>query len=107
MTTCTAHCSGCGTHFHSQAAFDAHRVGSFSEPVGSEDGRHCLHPIEVLNRKGEPRLVVIAPHGVCRMGGLNANGSDRSSDDVTIWTMAGFEEVGAQIRRSQEAAAAE
>jgi len=40
--TCRYHCGGCGRHFTSEAAFDAHRVGDHSKPNGHPEGRRCL-----------------------------------------------------------------
>ena len=94
--TCTYHCSYCGRHFHSLLAFDYHRVGDYAEPIGSEDGRRCLSPIEVLDTRGRFRLEIWAT-GVCRMGGDNRDGSARSGDRVPIWTTAGLAERREQL----------
>src|SRR5437762_1050652 len=47
--TCTYHCSGCDSHFHSLAAFDAHRKGDHSTP----DSRWCEEPDDM------PELVAL------------------------------------------------
>ena len=62
---CSSHCSSCNLHFTSDAAFDAHRVGDYAAPIGSETGRRCLHPIEVLDRDGESRFLALTTTGRC------------------------------------------
>jgi hypothetical protein len=78
-TTCTFHCSACGRHFHSLGAFDTHRIGDF----GSNDPeirRRCQSPFDLLNPKGEMRLVCLTEEGVCRA-------YEAAEAPVTVWTM--------------------
>ncbi len=42
--TCRCHCRGCGFHFSSLAAFDAHRFGDYSLPRNDLEARHCVSP---------------------------------------------------------------
>jgi hypothetical protein len=88
-TTCTNHCSGCGRHFHSLESFDLHRTGDYGEPLGSEGGRRCLSPLDVLGAGRAMRLEPLAEDGERRVGGENANGSPRAGVGVTIWARAG------------------
>jgi len=94
--TCTAHCSKCRTCFHSLAAYDAHRVGKFSEPLDSEDGRRCVHPLDLLNAEGEMRLVALTEKGRCSMYPSNVR------EPVTIWTMAGYEKFAESFGSSSD-----
>ena len=81
---CTNHCRACGgedgTHFHSVAAFDAHRTGDHASN-DPETRRRCLHPIEVLDKSGESRFVALTRSGVCSHG----FGGDIAG--VTVWTL--------------------
>lgn len=81
---CTNHCRACGgeagRHFHSVAAFDAHRTGDFSSN-DPDTRRRCLNPIEVLDRDGNERLVALSTTGVCTAD------LDAPQTGVTIWTM--------------------
>jgi hypothetical protein len=82
-TRCTNHCASCGLHFHSVSAFDAHRVGSFSDP---EDPRRCEHPIDMVDKSGQLRCVELSTDGVCAVYPL------AEQQGVTIWTLrAGLE----------------
>ena len=46
MTTCRYHCRGCGAHFTSLEAFDAHRAGPMH-------ARHCdLADVPLVERFG-------------------------------------------------------
>jgi hypothetical protein len=100
-TTCTNHCSACGRHFHSLKAFDHHRTGAYGtgaygEPVGdqpigssatgSEHGRRCLHPLDVLASDGESRFEAPTDNGECRM--YDDGSGTRIEHGVTIWTLA-------------------
>jgi hypothetical protein len=49
--SCTYHCSACGAHFHSEAAFDAHRT-----PAG------CIEPMD------HDRFVALATDAKCEIG---------------------------------------
>jgi len=74
---CRYHCTACNTHFASLEAFDAHRQGDHASN-DPELGRHCVHPLDLLDKNGLLVLVAANAHGVCRI---------RSpQDDVTIWT---------------------
>jgi hypothetical protein len=95
-TTCTYHCSACGLHFHSLEAFDAHRTGAHSEPVGSEGGRRCLDPVEL-----DGRLVMLSDAGECR---TYPNDVKRTA---AIWTVAGKLARMRDLRGSQRSAQAE
>jgi hypothetical protein len=53
--TCTFHCSGCGSHFHSLEAFDLHRSGDHAL------ARYCIDPVDC------DRLAVATADGVCRL----------------------------------------
>lgn len=57
---CRAHCGGCGRHFSSQAAFDAHRQGNYP------DDRHCVQPWDDEQFAAED--------GVCQMYAQEATG---------------------------------
>ena len=81
---CTNHCRACGgsegRHFHSVAAFDAHRTGDYASN-DPETRRRCVHPLDVLDKSGECRFVALSRSGVCAIG---------SGDDVTgvtVWTL--------------------
>lgn len=74
--TCTNHCAGCGSHFHSLTAFEAHRQGEF----GVE--RYCEEPADLRNRKGEPRLAPLSTDGSCLIY------AHKPKHGVTIWTEA-------------------
>lgn len=79
-THCTNHCSKCGTHFHSVAAFDAHREGDHA----SNDpllGRHCVHPLDKVGKDGRTPFIALTTVGVCNLTGTAA------LSDVTIWTL--------------------
>jgi hypothetical protein len=78
-TTCTFHCSACRRHFHSLAAFDAHRVGDFASN-DPDMRRRCEHPLDLLNEDGEMRLVALTERGVC-------HAYEASEAPVTVWTM--------------------
>lgn len=73
---CKNHCSQCGTHFTSVAAFDLHRGGSF------EKGRRCRRPDSIV-RGGKQALVVVEPHGSCEMYAPRL-----VEKDVEIWGFA-------------------
>lgn len=79
-TTCTYHCGRCGLHFHSLKAFDAHRQGDHAKPAGSEEGRHCVHPLDM-----DGRLVVLTENGTCRIRPPERGGGT----PVTVWTYGG------------------
>jgi hypothetical protein len=85
VTTCTNHCSQCGRHFHSLAAFDTHHQRDDTGwPV-------CLDPVDLVDRDGRERLVALTEHGECRMYA-------DAQRDVTIWTTAQSAEKIAQWR---------
>jgi hypothetical protein len=67
-TTCTYHCSGCGSHFSSLGAFDAHRTGDY-------DSRVCDEPLDV----GE--LAAKSERGGCDLG-------DRTRINVPVYALA-------------------
>jgi hypothetical protein len=93
MTNCTNHCGACGLHFHSLAAFDAHRQGDYAKPTGTEEGRHCVHPFDM-----DGRLVAITEYGVCKMYAEPQIG-------ITVWTLAahvGKTGPGARLRKPAE-----
>jgi hypothetical protein len=81
---CTHHCRACGgsegRHFHSVAAFDAHRVGDFASNDPAKR-RRCRSPLDVLTKEGTPRLVALSDSGVCAVAG----GEPKTG--VTIWTI--------------------
>jgi hypothetical protein len=77
--TCTYHCGSCGTHFHSLNAFDAHRQGDHATN-DPETGRHCVHPWDLLDKKGNAVLVSLTEEGICRIYEEKAG--------QTIWTIA-------------------
>jgi hypothetical protein len=66
MTKCTNHCGGCGSHFHSLRAFDAHRSGPW-------DGQRLCWAAD--NKKAE-RLEPL--HGSCDL-------TAEDMSDVRIW----------------------
>lgn len=68
VTRCQFCCDGCGSHFSSLRAFDAHRVGSSSD-------RRCLNP------KDDERFTPVALNARCEMGA-------RAERGVTVWTLA-------------------
>lgn len=76
--TCTNHCSACGLHFHSVAAFDAHRIGSFSDP---DDPRRCAHPWDLLDKEGKERYVTLTEDGLCAIY------EPPQTIRVTVWTL--------------------
>ena len=68
--SCRYHCSGCGRHFASEAAFDAHRVGRYDLPRGHDEGRRCISPmVDDLDQDGMPRDRFATEIGVCRIYG--------------------------------------
>lgn len=75
QTRCTSHCSRCQRHFHSVAAFDAHRIGSYASN-DPETGRRCAHPIDL----GE-KFTALTNDGICSMYAEPISG-------VTVWTLA-------------------
>lgn len=81
---CTNHCRACGgeggRHFHSVAAFDAHRVGDFTSN-DPETRRRCISPLDVIDKHGNPRLVALSASGVCAVA------SAQAQVGVTVWTM--------------------
>ncbi len=87
-TTCTNHCSACGCHFHSLAAFDAHREGSYT------DGRRCVEP-----RYSETLFVALSEDAVCSM-------YKTPVAPVTVWTLPvpllGESESRRQLRQSSQ-----
>jgi hypothetical protein len=87
IITCTYHCSTCGQHFHSLAAFDRHRVGSLdaSIPVGSEHGRRCLHPLDVQRANGEAYFEPLTTSGECRM--YDDGAQTNVEHGVTVWAL--------------------
>ena len=60
------------------------RLGDHAKPTGSDEGRHCESPFDVLDAKGAMRLEPLTESGVCRMGGVNAKGTPRADDPCTI-----------------------
>jgi len=76
--TCTYHCSECGSHFSSLAAFDSHRQGEFGEGKFG-DGRFCEEPEDVLDSTGNLRLTPLSVEGECRLARPPKVG-------VTVWT---------------------
>ena len=82
-TTCTYHCGACGRHFHSLAAFDAHRIGDYASN-DPEIGRHCVSPLDV-HKDGVMVHDRLTETGVCRLG-------EAPETDCTIWTMRGSTE---------------
>jgi hypothetical protein len=86
--TCTYHCSGCGRHFHSLAAFDLHRVGDFASN-DPETRRRCEAPIDLVDEHGEMRLTSLTERGLCRS-------CEAAEAPVTVWTMKGARERARQ-----------
>lgn len=68
MKKCLAHCSGCGSHFRSQGAFDAHRSGPFS------GDRQCW----AEDNKNIDKLRITTKDGLCAV-------YEPPSFPVTIW----------------------
>lgn len=86
-TTCTNHCSLCGRHFHSLAAFDVHHERD-------EDGwLVCLDPLDLRDRDGRERLAALTELDECRVYAELEHG-------VTIWTLAGSLERVARWREN-------
>lgn len=84
VTTCTNHCSQCGRHFHSVAAFDIHLARDETGwPV-------CLDPIDLEDRDGRPRLEVLSTEGECRM--YDDGSGTNIKRPVMVWTTAGTAE---------------
>jgi hypothetical protein len=79
VTTCTHHCSPCGRHFHSLAAFDAHRIGDFASD-DPETRRRCQSPLDAVDGNGEMRLVALTEAGLCAA-------YEPPEATVTVWTM--------------------
>lgn len=81
---CTNHCRVCGgpdgRHFHSVAAFDAHRVGEFSSN-DPETRRRCVSPLDITDKDGNLRLVALSASGVCAIA------ASAPVEGVTVWTM--------------------
>lgn len=75
---CTAHCSKCGQHFHSTAAFDAHRRGKF-RPRPGERGRYCVAPEDAADLHGRDLFIALTERGTCNIY--------RPKSGVTIWTL--------------------
>jgi hypothetical protein len=80
--TCKNHCSACGRHFSSTAAFDRHRRGSY------QDGRYCIEPgvdDEAFEKTGEWIFEALSTSGECRM---YDDGSGRNiKRGVIVWTL--------------------
>lgn len=77
---CTNHCASCGMHFHSLAAFDAHRMGNHA----SNDallGRHCEHPLDRHGKDGRTSFICLTTVGVCDLS------RPEPLSDVSIWTL--------------------
>jgi hypothetical protein len=109
-TTCTHHAGCCGRHFHSLEAVDAHRTGSYSEPIGSELGRRCRSPLDLRDAGGALRPEILSESGDCRISGANADGTPRAGTHIRIWTAAGLtarrkalSELGANALRPSDA----
>lgn len=68
VRTCKYCCSGCGCHFVSLQAFDAHRGGSFREGT-----RHCWP------EDAENRLSIVREDGACLMD------ADNPKIGVRLW----------------------
>ena len=73
--TCRYHCRGCGRHFASLGAFDAHRVGKFRESRLSLEGRRCAS-------------VEDDDHFTSTEGATCAIGGRESVSPVLIWALA-------------------
>lgn len=56
MIGCINHCAGCGSHFSSVAAFDAHRFGDHAT------ARYCEEPLDVAS------LAPKTAAGICKIG---------------------------------------
>lgn len=63
--TCTDHCTPCGRHFHSLAAFDAHLIIS-------DAGVEHVDPLTTTYAKGkyqgQPMVQVWTDEGYCKLG---------------------------------------
>jgi hypothetical protein len=89
VTTCTNHCSHCGSHFHSLGAFDAHHRRD------EEGWVTCLTSVDLVDLLKRDVLEILTEHGECRM---YDNGSGMSiKRDVTIWTLVGSRERAAAL----------
>jgi hypothetical protein len=94
IKTCTAHCAGCGEHFHGLTAFDAHRA----------DGE-CQNPATVsygakARKSGQLILQPYSTHGFCdKEPGCWVNGKRvKYSQEVTIWQVAMSDEEREKLR---------
>lgn len=92
---CTNHCATCGTHFHSVAAFDAHRAGDHASNDPME-GRHCVHPLDVRGRDDRTPFIALTTVGLCDLArsGPLAN--------VTIWTLRDKLEQARRMRQEKD-----
>jgi hypothetical protein len=91
MTTCTYHCSPCGRHFHSLAAFDVHHERN-------DDGWPCCAaPLDLVDKHGQERLVALTDAGECRVYSDVEHG-------VMIWTGAGYKQYADRVSSSAVAA---
>ena len=85
--TCVYHCGQCHTHHASLESFDAHREGDHQEGT-----RHCLDPIDALDKHGAPRFAAKSEDGACSVG---RNYVD-PKHGVTVWQLARAAAKGAR-----------
>lgn len=88
-TKCRYHCVPCNTHFHSLKAFDAHRQGDHGSNH-PQTGRHCVHPLDLIDAKGALRLEALTTSGVCDI-------RETLQAPVTIWALQGTREVSERL----------
>lgn len=61
---CQSHCSGCGSHFFSDSAFDAHRIGGSCWGEASEGRCRILREDAVCTIGGEVPQIAVCLYGI-------------------------------------------
>jgi hypothetical protein len=100
VSRCQAHCRSCGRCFTCDRAFEAHRIGSFSDPA---DARRCAGAEDLEDINGRPVLEVATELGRCEVDEFRDGGGVQ--EPVTLWRLAGADRVRDRFsaRRASEA----
>jgi hypothetical protein len=97
--TCRDHCSACGQHFASEAAFDAHRA--FLGEPGDWSQRGCLRAFEVVKSDGSQLLEAVA--GECRISEARPDGHGMARVPAEVWRVELTEAERARLEALREA----
>jgi hypothetical protein len=86
---CQAHCRSCGRCFTGDRAFEAHRMGSFSDPA---DPRRCAGAEDI---HGRPVLEAATELGRCEVDAYRDGVGVQ--EPVKLWRLAGADSVRARL----------